>query len=72
MNKAIRGGNRVANGIGKYPEAGCSLKGLTRLSDELRLNLTAVERVNSSVIPIPSVVHCRQNHYVAVVGRSDD
>ncbi len=49
------------------PTTGFSLQALTELSTRLRLGLVPVHRESGQEIPVPSVVHWRQNHYAAII-----
>ena len=51
------------------PATGFSLETLVRLSDQLQLGLVPVARITGEELPVPSVVHWRQNHYAAIVSR---
>ncbi len=49
------------------PATGFSMQALSDLSTKLRLGLVPVHREAGQEIPVPSVVHWRQNHYAAIV-----
>jgi len=54
------------------PPSGFSLSYLTQLSARFGLGLYAVARTTGEEIPVPAVVHWRQNHYAAILSRRGD
>jgi hypothetical protein len=50
----------------------CSLRVLAKLSEPLGFPLVPVERTQGDSFVVPSVVHLRQNHFVAILGQRDD
>src|SRR5437773_11355255 len=51
------------------PRSGFSMTHLQRFSDRYRLGLVAVERARGDQLAIPSVVHWRMGHYVAITAK---
>jgi RHS repeat-associated protein len=51
------------------PANGFCMSKLVELSASNQLNLLAVERPSGSEVIVPSVVHWRQNHYAAIIGK---
>ncbi len=54
------------------PASGFSLSYLAQLSTRFGLGLYAVGRTGGGEIPVPAVVHWRQNHYAAILSRRGD
>jgi RHS repeat-associated protein len=48
------------------PPKGFSLAKLTELSSMLKLDLIPVRRTSGTNLPVPAVVHWKQNHYAAI------
>jgi hypothetical protein len=51
------------------PENGFTMEQLVKLASERKLNLVAVKLHPTNDLVIPSVVHWRENHYAAIVGK---
>jgi RHS repeat-associated protein len=56
----------------KSPETGFSMAMLQAISESNHLGLAAVQRTAGTELVVPSVVHLKENHYVAIVGRKDE
>jgi RHS repeat-associated protein len=56
----------------KSPEGGFSLAALQGMAERLGLGLVTAARISGDTIPVPCVVHWRQDHYAAVVSRQGD
>ncbi|HEX5223040.1 MAG TPA: cysteine peptidase family C39 domain-containing protein, partial [Verrucomicrobiae bacterium] len=54
------------------PATGFSLSSLAEYSAQLGLGLVPVARMEGAEIPVPAVVHWRQDHYGAIVSRQGD
>src|SRR5438067_1943358 len=54
------------------PSKGFSLTELVLFSERYHLGLVPVERLGAERLPVPSVVHLRQGHYVAIVARQGE
>jgi RHS repeat-associated protein len=54
------------------PPTGFTMAALATISERLQLGLVPARRIQGSEIPVPSVVHWKQDHYAAIVERRDD
>ncbi len=54
------------------PVGGFTLAELSELSSRFKLGFSAVKRPAGTELIVPSVVHWRQDHYAAIVGRQGD
>jgi RHS repeat-associated protein len=54
------------------PTNGFSMAALADLAKKYGLNLVPVRRTRGRDLVVPSVVHWRQNHYAAILGKQDD
>jgi len=54
------------------PPEGLSLKALADLARDFGLGLVPVARLAGQELVVPSVVHWRENHYGAIIGRAGD
>jgi len=72
--QVIKGKNFRSERIEKAesPVGGFSLEALQTMSDQETLGLTAVRRAGDDSIPVPCVIHWRQNHYAAVLEQRGD
>lgn len=54
------------------PTNGFSIAALAELAKSCGLNLMAVRRTTGQDLIIPSIVHWRQNHYAAIIGKQEN
>lgn len=76
--KAVGGvlqpGNQALESLVEVPSPtnGFSLAGLLDLAKQYGMNMVAVRRTAGQDLIVPSVIHWRQNHYAAIIGKQDD
>src|SRR5437879_6094666 len=51
------------------PGRAISLSELAEIADRLNLGLVAVKRLSGGDLPVPSVAHCGERHYVGILER---
>src|SRR5437867_6931855 len=61
--------NIVAIRIGPDTGEALSMDELVRLSESFQLGLVAMERISGDELPVPSVAHWGNNHFVAILER---
>jgi RHS repeat-associated protein len=74
VGQAAYGTNRNLGGLldRSAPPSGFSMTKLSELAQLYRLGLVPVQLPRIPELPVPSVVHWKQNHYAAIVGRQGD
>ena len=66
--RALKSTNHLAElmALGS-PSNGFSMAELSEIADRYQIGLIPARRVIGSDLPVPSVVHWKQNHYAAIV-----
>jgi hypothetical protein len=67
-------GTNYFNQIWKQPspKTGFSMSSLVALAQSNHLNIVAAERTAGDELVVPSVVHWKQNHYAAIIGKEGE